>query len=65
MYYGKAEDMEVKASMTGNIAIEYSKKVIDGQTNIGQYSSLGIYSSTLFPTIPEVWVLDQLLHIKK
>lgn len=28
MYYGKAEDMEVKASMTGNIAIEYAKNVI-------------------------------------
>lgn len=33
MYYGKAEDMEVKPSMTGNIAIEYAKKVID--SNIG------------------------------
>ena len=29
MYYGKAEDMEVKPSMTGNIAIEYAQKVID------------------------------------
>jgi hypothetical protein len=29
MYYGKAEDMEVKASLTGNIAIEYAQKVID------------------------------------
>ena len=28
MYYGKAEDMEVKASMTGNIAIDYANKVI-------------------------------------
>jgi hypothetical protein len=36
MYYGKAEDMEVKASMTGNIAIDYAKKVINtksGQDN--------------------------------
>lgn len=33
MYYGKAEDMEVKASLTGNIAIEYAQKVI--QANQG------------------------------
>ena len=36
MYYGKAEDMEVKPSMTGNIAIDYAKKVINakpGQDN--------------------------------
>ena len=36
MYYGKAEDMEVKPSMTGNIAIEYAQKVINskpGQDN--------------------------------
>ncbi len=33
MYYGKAEDMEVKASMTGNIAIEYAQKVIDAHPN--------------------------------
>lgn len=29
MYYGKAEDMEVKPSMTGNIAIDYAEKVIN------------------------------------
>lgn len=29
MYYGKAEDMEVKPSLTGNIAIEYAQRVID------------------------------------
>lgn len=29
MYYGKSEDMEVKPSMTGNIAIEYAQKVLD------------------------------------
>lgn len=28
MYYGKAEDMEVKPSMTGNIAIDYAQRVI-------------------------------------
>lgn len=33
MYYGKAEDMEVKASMTGNIAIDYAKNVIT--THVG------------------------------
>ena len=34
MYYGKAEDMEVKPSMTGNIAIEYSEKVINSKPGI-------------------------------
>ena len=29
MYYGKAEDMEVKASLTGNIAIDYAQKVLN------------------------------------
>lgn len=33
MYYGKAEDMEVKPSLTGNIAIDYAQKVI--QANPG------------------------------
>ena len=33
MYYGKAEDMEVKPSLTGNIAIDYALKVI--QANPG------------------------------
>ncbi|MDR2475136.1 MAG: T9SS type A sorting domain-containing protein [Bacteroidales bacterium] len=32
MYYGKAEDMEVKPSMTGNIAIEYAQKVINAKS---------------------------------
>ncbi len=31
MYYGKAEDMEVKPSLTGNIAIDYARKVIDAK----------------------------------
>ena len=34
MYYGKAEDMEVKPSMTGNIAIEYAQKVINSKAGI-------------------------------
>lgn len=34
MYYGKAEDMEVKPSMTGNIAIEYAQKVIDSKLGV-------------------------------
>ena len=34
MYYGKAEDMEVKPSMTGNIAIEYARKTIQANPNI-------------------------------
>ncbi|MFZ4581142.1 MAG: starch-binding protein [Paludibacter sp.] len=34
MYYGKAEDMEVKASLTGNIAIDYAKNVINSKPGI-------------------------------
>ena len=34
MYYGKAEDMEVKASMTGNIAINYAKNVITAHSGV-------------------------------
>ena len=34
MYYGKAEDMEVKPSMTGNIAIEYAQKVINSKPGV-------------------------------
>jgi len=34
MYYGKAEDMEVKESLSGNIAINYAKKVIDANPGI-------------------------------
>ena len=32
MYYGKAEDMEVKPSMTGNIAIGYANQVIQSKS---------------------------------
>ncbi len=34
MYYGKAEDMEVKASMTGNIAITYAQNVINAHPGV-------------------------------
>lgn len=34
MYYGKAEDMEVKPSMTGNIAIEYAQQVINANAGV-------------------------------
>lgn len=34
MYYGKAEDMEVKESLTGNIAISYAKKVINANSGV-------------------------------
>jgi len=34
MYYGKAEDMEVKSSMTGNIAIDYAKNTINANPNV-------------------------------
>lgn len=36
MYYGKAEDMEVKPSMTGNIAIEYAQRVINANSGVDQ-----------------------------
>lgn len=34
MYYGKAEDMEVKPSMTGNIAIGYAQQVINAKPGV-------------------------------
>lgn len=34
MYYGKAEDMEVKESLTGNIAIDYANKVINANPGV-------------------------------
>jgi len=34
MYYGKAEDMEVKPSLTGNIAIEYAERVINAKPGV-------------------------------
>jgi hypothetical protein len=36
MYYGKAEDMEVKPSMTGNIAIESAQQVINANPGVDQ-----------------------------
>jgi len=34
MYYGKSEDMEVKESLTGNIAIKYAKNVISSHSGV-------------------------------
>ncbi len=51
MYYGKSEDMEVKASLTGNIAIEYAQKVI--QANQGtDRTSPSVFIPQRFPYNP-------------
>lgn len=34
MYYGEAEDMEVKQSLTGNIAINYAQNVINAHSGV-------------------------------
>lgn len=51
MYYGKAEDMEVKPSMTGNIAIEYAEKVINKYPQTDQTSPT-VFIPQRFPYNP-------------
>lgn len=51
MYYGKAEDMEVKPSMTGNIAIEYAQKVIDTKPGI-DLTAPSVFIPQRFPYNP-------------
>lgn len=51
MYYGKAEDMEVKPSLAGNIAIEYAQKVIDEYKNTDQ-TAPSVFIPQRFPYNP-------------
>lgn len=51
MYYGKAEDMEVKPSMTGNIAIGYAQEVIDAQPGV-DHTPPSVFIPQRFPYNP-------------
>ncbi len=51
MYYGKAEDMEVKASMTGNIAIDYAKNVIASKQGVDN-TAPSVFIPQRFPYNP-------------
>ena len=51
MYYGKAEDMEVKPSMTGNIAIGYAKQVINANPGIDN-TAPSVFIPQRFPYNP-------------
>ncbi len=51
MYYGKAEDMEVKPSMTGNIAMEYANRVIGAHPGIDR-TAPSVFIPQRFPYNP-------------
>lgn len=51
MYYGKAEDMEVKPSMTGNIAIDYAQRVINANSGIDN-TAPAVFIPQRFPYNP-------------
>ncbi len=51
MYYGKSEDMEVKQSMTGNIAIDYAKMVINAHP-ITDNTAPSVFIPQRFPYNP-------------
>ncbi len=51
MYYGKAEDMEVKPSMTGNIAIGYAQQVINANPGIDN-TAPSVFIPQRFPYNP-------------
>ena len=51
MYYGKAEDMEVKPSMTGNIAIDYARRVIQSKPGI-DHTAPSVFIPQRYPYNP-------------
>jgi hypothetical protein len=51
MYYGKAEDMEVKPSMTGNIAIDYANRVISANAGVDN-TAPSVFIPQRFPYNP-------------
>lgn len=64
MYYGKAEDMEVKASMTGNIAIDYAKKVIDANSGTDN-TAPSVFIPQRFPYNPGGYAFGPITSYKK
>jgi uncharacterized protein YjdB len=51
MYYGKADDMEVKQTVGGNHAIEYAKAVINAHPGVDN-TAPGIFNPQRFPYNP-------------
>jgi len=51
MYYGKAEDMEVKPSLTGNIAIDFAQRVINANPGIDR-TAPAVFIPQRFPYNP-------------
>ncbi|VBB47290.1 hypothetical protein TRIP_D420141 [uncultured Paludibacter sp.] len=64
MYYGKAEDMEVKPSMTGNIAIDYAQKVIDANPGIDN-TPPSVFIPQRFPYNPGGYIFGPTTGYKK
>ena len=64
MYYGKAEDMEVKPSMTGNIAIDYAQKVIDSKSGVDN-TPPSVFIPQRFPYNPGGYVFGPTTGYKK
>ena len=64
MYYGKAEDMEVKASMTGNIAIDYAKRVITANSGTDN-TAPSVFIPQRFPYNPGGYAFGPITGYKK
>ena len=64
MYYGKAEDMEVKASLTGNIAIDYAKKVITANSGTDN-TAPSVFIPQRFPYNPGGYAFGPITGYKK
>lgn len=64
MYYGKAEDMEVKPSMTGNIAIDYAQQVINSKPSIDN-TPPSVFIPQRFPYNPGGYLFGPTTGYKK
>ncbi|HNX89765.1 MAG TPA: starch-binding protein [Paludibacteraceae bacterium] len=64
MYYGKAEDMEVKASMTGNIAIDYANRVISANSGTDN-TAPSVFIPQRFPYNPGGYAFGPITGYKK
>ena len=64
MYYGKAEDMEVKPSMTGNIAIDYAQQVINSKPNVDN-TPPSVFIPQRFPYNPGGYLFGPTTGYKK
>lgn len=64
MYYGKAEDMEVKKALSGNIAIDYANKVITANSGIDNTPPT-VFIPQRFPHNPGEFIFGALSSYKK